>query len=111
MSAPHQPSTPEERDRAKSRLRTLTRSVVVAATGATVGIGILVAHDRPGARASGSTVASSTSSTGDSATSSTGNTGTSNTGNTGTSSTGTSGSSAPSSSSTSPTVTSGGTSS
>ena len=51
MSRPSQPSTPAERERAQARLRTLTRGAIVAATGATVAIGVVVAHDRPGAGA------------------------------------------------------------
>jgi thiamine biosynthesis lipoprotein len=51
MTSPAQPRTPADRDRAKVRLRVLTRSVIVAATGATVAIGIVVAQDHPGADA------------------------------------------------------------
>ncbi len=48
MSIPSQPSTPERRERATSRLRFLTRGAVVAATGATVAMGFVVAHEQPG---------------------------------------------------------------
>ncbi len=51
MSGPIQTSTPADRERAKARLRTLTRGAVVAAAGATVALGVVVAHDRPGASA------------------------------------------------------------
>ncbi len=51
MPAPTQPSTPAERDRAVARLRGVTRGVIVAATGATVAMGIVVSHDHPGASA------------------------------------------------------------
>lgn len=117
-----QPPTPESRDKARSRLRALTRGAVFAATGATVVIGVVVSRDHPGssstakvtgtsgtssgsgaATTGGSSATSGSSSSGNSGTTgSTGNTG--NTGNTGTSS------SAPSVSQSSPTVTSGGSS-
>ena len=64
MSAPAQPSTPAERDRAKARLRVVTRGAIVAATGATVAMGIVVSHDHPGASAVGTKAAASTSSNG-----------------------------------------------
>lgn len=44
-------NTPETRRRAHLRIRLLTRSTVVAATGATALIGILVAKEHPGASA------------------------------------------------------------
>ena len=116
MSIPSQPSTPERRERATSRLRLLTRGAVVAATGATVAMGFVVAHEQPGASASRTTTTTSsgggsssagTSDSGDSG--STGTTGdhpgtTGNTGNTGTSTT------QPTTTYSRPTVTSGGTS-
>ncbi|HEX4434181.1 MAG TPA: hypothetical protein VH012_05095, partial [Acidimicrobiales bacterium] len=117
MPLPTQPSTPAERDRARSRLRHVTRGAIVAATGATVAIGLAVAHDRPGVSAAHATTTSTTStsdgssstadtgSTSSGATSDSGTTGT--TGNTGSSS---ASSSSPTASSSSPTVTSGATS-
>ncbi len=113
MSSIDQPNTPENREKARSRLRNLTRGVVVAAAGATVVIGVVVSRDHPGSASSGSSATKGTSSGSGAATtnggssatsgsSSTGTTGT--TGNTGTSS------SAPSVSQSSPTVTSGGSS-
>jgi hypothetical protein len=117
MSIPSQPSTPERRDRATSRLRFLTRGAVVAATGATVAMGFVVAHEQPGASATRTTT--STSSGGSSSSDGTGSSGsgesgdsgttgttgtTGDTGNTGTSTT------QPTATSSRPTVTSGGTS-
>ncbi len=119
MSSIDQPNTPENREKARSRLRNLTRGVVVAAAGATVVIGVVVSRDHPGSATSGSSATRGTSSgsgaattnggssatSGSSSTGSTGSTGTTGTtGNTGTSS------SAPSVSQSSPTVTSGGSS-
>ena len=116
MSSIDQPNTPENREKARSRLRNLTRGVVVAAAGATVVIGVVVSRDHPGSASSGSSATKGTSSgsgaattnggssatSGSSSAGTTGTTGT--TGNTGTSS------SAPSVSQSSPTVTSGGSS-
>ena len=109
MSTPSQPSTPERRERATSRLRFLTRGAVVAATGATVAMGFVVAHEQPGASSTRTTT--TTSSGGDSSpagTSDSGNSGTTGTtgttGNTGTSTT------QPTTTYSRPTVTSGGTS-
>jgi len=116
MTRDEEAFTPQSRAKARSRLRTLTRGAVLAATGATAVIGVVVAHDHSGASTSlrtgsdsstsSSGGATSSSSTGTSA--STGNTGTSgstgNTGNLGTSS------STPSRSSSTPNVVSGGTS-
>jgi hypothetical protein len=110
MSAPAQPSTPAERDRAKARLRVVTRGVIVAATGATVAIGIVVSHDHPGTSAAATNPAASTTSSG-SASSETSGSNTTTTGDSGTSSPSSSSTSAPTTSSSSPTVTSGGTSS
>jgi hypothetical protein len=47
--------TPDTRRRAATSLRYLTRFAAVAATGATVVIGIVVAKEHPGASASGNT--------------------------------------------------------
>jgi hypothetical protein len=116
MSSTGHPNTPESRYRARSRLRRLTSGALVAATGATVVIGVVISHDHPGkaaastgsgssgSGATGSTVGGTSSSSGNSGSSSgnSGNTG--NTGNTGSSS------STPSSTTLTPTVTSGGTS-
>ncbi|MGD0749699.1 MAG: hypothetical protein ABSB68_18065 [Acidimicrobiales bacterium] len=125
MSPTDEPNTPESRDKATSRLRTLTRGAVFAAAGATVVIGVVVSRDHPGSGStgkvttttgsssgSGSTSGASTTTGGSSGTSgttgTTGNTGTTGTtgttGNTGTSS------STPSASQSTPTVTSGGSS-
>jgi hypothetical protein len=116
MSRRIQTSTPGSREIAQARLRHLTRGVVLAVSGATVAIGILVAHEHPGASSqhkgttteSGSTAGNGTS-TGGSSSSSSGNS--DNSGDTGsTGNTGNSGSTAPTASSSTPTVTSGGTS-
>lgn len=115
MSISSQPSTPERRERATSRLRFLTRGAVVAATGATVAMGFVVAHEQPGGSATRTTTTTSpgggsstsgTSDSGDSGTAgTTGTTGTTgDTGNTGTSTT------QPTATDSRPTVTSGGTS-
>jgi hypothetical protein len=116
MPSSGQPNTPESRYRARSRLRRLTSGALVAATGATVAIGVVISHDHPGkaaastgsgssgSGATGSTVGGGTSSS----SSNSGNSGSSgttgNTGNTGSSS------SSPSTTTLTPTVTSGGTS-
>ncbi len=113
MSRRNQPNQPVSRDGVQSRLRLVTRVAVLAATGATVAIGVVVAHDHPGASvrkstSSGSGSTSVSNATGGGTTSSsTGNGG--NSGNTGI--TGNTGSSAPSASTSTPTVTSGGSSS
>ena len=120
MSSIDQPNTPENREKARSRLRNLTRGVVVAAAGATVVIGVVVSRDHPGSahlgqrrhegtssrlRRSPTTNGGSSATSGSSSSGTTGSTGTTGTtGNTGTSS------SAPSVSQSSPTVTSGGSS-
>ncbi|HWF15697.1 MAG TPA: hypothetical protein VG244_05905 [Acidimicrobiales bacterium] len=112
MSLPDQPNSPATREKVQGRLRHVTRAAVLAAAGATVGIGIVVAHDHPGASGAGTSASngshSATTNTGDGSTSNTGEGSTSantgSTGNTGGFST------APSSSSSTPAVTSGGTS-
>ncbi len=112
MTTLGQPHTPESRDKARARLRTLTRGAVLAATGATVAIGIVVSHDHAGnasgSARSGSSGSGSTSTNIAGGGSSSGNTRTignsGNTGNTGSSS------SAPSVSQSTPAVTSGGSS-
>ncbi len=112
MSAPAQPSTPAERDRAKARLRIVTRGAIVAATGATVAMGIVVSHDHPGAAALGTKAATTTSSNGSASSDASGSgTTTTTAGTSGTSSASSSSTSTPTTSSSSPTVTSGGTSS
>lgn len=108
MSAHRVPNAGASRDQARARLRTLTNAALLTATGATVGIAVVVAHEHPGKSA-----ASTTTSSGQSTTGSTGTTGSSDdTGNSGSTSgnTGNSGSSSfsPSVSSQSPSVTSGG---
>jgi hypothetical protein len=119
MSAQKDPNAGASRDRARARLRNLTGVALFATTGATVGIGIVVAQEHPGKSAASSTTSGrstqgSTGTTGSSgstgSTGNTGNTGSSSTGNTG--NTGNSGgsSTSPSISSQKPTVTSGGTS-
>jgi hypothetical protein len=115
VSHSEQPSSPENREKVQGRLRNVTRAAVLVAAGATVGIGIVAAHDHPGASGAGKSTdtskGSSTATTNDTGQSSTSNTGdgsdssdTGSTGNTGSVST------APSSSTATPTVTSGGTS-
>ena len=110
MSPSKDPSAAaSSRDQARSRLRTLTRVALFASTGATVGIGIVVAKEHPGS--SGATATSNQSSRGANATTpsseSTGNSGTSSAGNTGNSGLS---SVAPTITSQRPAVTSGGTS-
>lgn len=109
MSPRNDASAAARRDHARARLRNLTRVALFATTGATVGLGILVAKEHPGS--SGATTATSGQSGGTNATtpasSSTGNSGSSSSGNTGNSS---SSSVTPSISSQTPSVTSGGTS-
>ncbi len=99
------------RDKARVRLRTLTNAALLAATGATVGIGIVVAQEHPGKSASGSTTSggSTGSTAGTGTTGSSGNTG-DDTGSSSSGNTGNSGASSfsPSSSSQTPSVTSGG---
>lgn len=115
MSAHKDQSAGASRDQARTRLRNLTRVALFATAGATVGIGIVVAHEHPGKSAASTTSGSSTG--GDDGTTSssgsTGNTGSSSTGNTGTSSSGNTGNSgvssnSPSTSLQTPSVTSGG---
>lgn len=112
MSSPKDPSAGASRDRARARLRKLTSAALFATTGATVAIGIVVAHEHPGKSATSTTT--SDHSTGGSTTSSSGST--DNTGSSGESgssgNTGNSGASSfsPSISSRTPSVTSGGTS-
>ena len=48
MSRPSQPSTPESRDRAQARVRTMTRAAVFAATGIAAFMGVVVAREHPG---------------------------------------------------------------
>jgi len=112
-----QPNTPENREKANARVRALTRAAIIAASGATVFVGVVVARDHPGAAAShdgsagtsasgkttgGSSSSADSGSVGDGfSTGSTGSTG--NTGSTGSSP-------APSATSSRPSVTSGGTS-
>ena len=108
MSPPNQQSTPPTRERGQARVRQLTRGAALLATGATVAIGIVVAHDHPGASGvrRGATGAGSSAGTGASTGASTSSGNTDNSGISG--NTGNSGSSAPTSSSSTPTVTSGG---
>ena len=119
MSAQRVPNPGARRDQARARLRTLTNATLLAATGATAGIAVVVAHEHPGKSSAG---ASGTTTSGQSANGSTGTTGTNGTtGTTGSSeddsggsstsgNTGNSGSSSssPSVSSQTPAVTSGG---
>ena len=109
MSESAQPSMPSDRDRARSRLRMLTRGTIVAASGATIVMGVVVAHDRPGAASVGSTKThdSSAGTAGDSADAgATGESGTASS----SSSQSTTSTTAPTRSSSSATVTSGATS-
>jgi hypothetical protein len=105
MSAQRDPNAGASREQARARLRTLTSSALLAATGATVGIAIVVAHEHPGKSAAGATT--SGQSTGGTAgtTGTTGNSGSSSTEDTGNSGASTS---SPSISSQTPSVTSGG---
>lgn len=84
MPAPERSHTPADRDRARAWLRTLTRGTVVAATGATVAIGVVVSRDHPGASAgsagTSSGVASTTSTTASPTTTTTTGAGTSGSG-------------------------------
>ncbi len=48
MASPSEPSTPETRVKAQSRVSHLTRGVVLAATGLTALIGVVVAKEHPG---------------------------------------------------------------
>ena len=109
--------TPESRREAQSRLRTLTTGAILAATGATVVIGVAVAREHPGsattskvttgASNSNSNSNSNPSSSSSSGSGSTGSsTTTGSTGNTGTSTTTTT----PTASSSTPSVISGGSS-
>ncbi|HUE08930.1 MAG TPA: hypothetical protein VMP41_15985 [Acidimicrobiales bacterium] len=106
MSTQKDPNAGASRDQARARLRTVTSAALLATTGATVGIAIVVAHEHPGKSAATTTSGQSTGGT-TGATGSSGNTGdtggsTGNTGNSGGSSF------SPSISSQSPSVTSGG---
>jgi len=106
MSAQKDQNAGASRDQARARLRIATSAALLATTGATVGIAIVVAHEHPGKSAATTTSGQSTGGT-------TGTTGSSgNTGDTGSSSgnTGNSGSSSfsPSISARTPSVTSGG---
>ena len=47
MSSTGQANTPENRQKARARVRHLTRGAILAATGATAVIGIVVAHAPP----------------------------------------------------------------
>ena len=109
MAESAQPSTPADRDRARWRLRTLTRGTIIAAAGATVVMGVVVAHDRPGTASATSTKTQSSpaGTTGDSADA--GTTGESGTASS-SSSQSTTSTTAPTRSSSSATVTSGATS-
>ena len=117
MSPRFHPDTPGNRESVQARVRHLTRAAIFAAAGATVAIGVVVAHEHPGASAvrkgtttSGSKTGTGSATGGSSSSDTSGTTGsTGDTGTTGT--TGNTGSSAPSSSSSTPVVTSGGTSS
>jgi hypothetical protein len=107
MSANKDRNAGASRDQARARLRTLTNAALLATTGATVGIAVVVAHEHPGKSAAGTSTSgrSTVANTGSSgASGDDGNTGTSSTANTGNSGS----SSSPSVSSQSPAVTSGG---
>lgn len=113
MSPKREPNASASRDQARARVRSLTRVALLATTGATVGIGVVVAHEHRGTSAASSTTSGKTTGGGTATTpssSSSGNTGSTSTGSTGnTGNTGAS-SSAPSSTTQAPAVTSGGTS-
>ena len=108
MPPQRDPNAGASRDQARARLRALTNAALVAATGATVGIGIVVAHEHPGKSAAGATTSGQTSGGATGTTGSTGSTG--NSGSSSTGDTGNSGSSSfsPGTSSQTPSVTSGG---
>jgi hypothetical protein len=102
MSRPSQPHTPESRGRAQTRLGIVTRVAVLAATGITVVIGVVAAHEHPGS--------SSTRNAGGSTSSGTGGSGSSSISKGSSSSSGVGNSSTPSTGSSTPSVTSGGSS-
>jgi len=112
MSRPTPQPTPSDRQNAWSRVRTLTRASVLAATGLTAVIGVVVAKEHAGSSAA--TTGSSGNGTGTTNTttpgSSSGNSG--NTGNTGSSGSGStsSGATSPSITFSPPSATSGGSS-
>jgi hypothetical protein len=109
MSAHKDRNAGASRDQTRARLRTLTNAALLATTGATVGIAVVVAHEHPGKSAAStstsgkSTVANTGSSGGSGADGNSGTSSTANTGNSGSSL-------SPSTSSQSPSVTSGGSS-
>jgi hypothetical protein len=105
MTHRNEHNTPEARERAKARVRRLTRAAVIAAMGATGLIGVLVAKERPGA-SSAETVTQTNPTT----TTSTTTTTTTASGSHRTSSTTTPTTSTPTTTTTQPVVTSGGTS-
>src|SRR6185437_361172 len=97
MSAHRVPNAAARRDLARARLRTLTNGALLAATGATVGIAVVVAHEHPGKSAASATTASQSTS-GQTTAGSTGTTGSSDdAGESGSSSTGATGNSGSSS--------------
>lgn len=120
MPAPKNPKNPKNpnaaaiRDRTRTRLRTLTNAALLAATGATVGIGVVVAHEHPGKSVAGTTTSGqptggATGTTGSSDNSGiTGNSGSFSTGNSRYSGNSGASSFSPGTSSQSPAVTSGG---
>lgn len=105
MSAQRVPNAGARRDHARARLRTLTNATLLTATGATVGIAVVVAHEHPGKSAASTTTSGQSSDGASGTTGSSDDTGSSSTGNTGNSG---SSSYSPSISSQTPSVTSGG---
>jgi hypothetical protein len=108
MSVTHTPNAPRQRERTTSRLRWLSRGVVVAATGATVAIGVVVAHEHSGARGANTAGTNGSTGSGSVTTTTPGSSASTNTGSSSGTSSGVS--SAPSTSNATPSVTSGGTS-
>src|SRR5580704_8670152 len=104
MSVTHTPNAPRQRERTTSRLRWLSRGAVVAATGATVAIGVVVAHEHSGARGANTAGTNGSTGSGSVTTTTPGSSASTNAG----SSSGVS--SVPSTSNATPSVTSGGTS-
>ena len=88
MKHPNEHNTPAARRRADARVRLLTRAAVLAATGATALIGVVIAKEHPGVSAASDATRSGGSSTsGTSTSTSTTSTSTTTTGSSGTSDT------------------------
>ena len=70
MNPPIGPHSPDSRQRAKVRLRRMTRSAVIAAAASTALIGVVVAKEHPGASSAASSSTTTTTSSSDGSTSS-----------------------------------------